>query len=99
MASTLAHLHLMRRAHALVTGTNPIATKVVYMWIATDASTKRKEDCIAYCQKYKIPYELAFTKADFRVLMQQQDVAILRLINAHFLPLIYSIKEEPRDET
>ena len=98
MASSLSMLHLMRRANALVTGTNPIASKVVYMWIAHDASPTRQKDCIHYCQKHTIPYEIAFSKTDFRSIMQQQDVAVIRLINAHFLPLIYSNKEEQLDE-
>jgi hypothetical protein len=91
-------LHLMRRAHALVTGTNPIPSKVWYMWIATDASPKRKQDCILYCQTHDIPFEIAFLKADYRAIMQQRDVAVIRLINPHFIPLIYSNKEELLDE-
>ena len=93
-----SQLHLMKKARALVSGTHTITSPVVYMWIASDASPSRQTQCIHYCEKYKIPWEITGDKASFSAILQQPDVAVIRLINPHFLFLIHANKEDMTNE-
>jgi ribosomal protein L7Ae-like RNA K-turn-binding protein len=91
--------HLMKKARALISGTHAIDQPIAFMWIATDASDTRKDDCMYYCNKYKIPYAITGTKAFYSQLMGYPNIVVVRLINAHFLPLVHVPKEDKHDET
>jgi hypothetical protein len=92
------HLHLAKRAHALVTGKaieiKAKVGKIYYLFIATDASEKTKSNAISLAKCYNIDYQIIGVKALFSSIVQYDHVALLGLTKPSFLHLFNRSKED-----